>query len=256
MKLTSEEPAAHWYAPDGSPAHGSDLRVARKRGLLPSVTSVLQVKAKPALDKWRIEQAILAALTLPRLEGESDQDFAARVVIDMDSQRSRAASVGSAIHKYAETITSVGPRDIAPIPPGYEVVCAGLQEWINQHLGIGAAEHTMVNLAHGYAGRIDWVGELDSGQPAIVDFKTQNVKPSTKPTFYPEHCYQLSAYAGGQKNVALINVIIGTHPDNPIIEAKRWTQEEAETGWEIFLSLLRVWKLERGYDPLAVINAA
>jgi len=37
---------------------------------------VLGVIAKPALDAWKQEQAILAALTLPRNEGEPLDEFA------------------------------------------------------------------------------------------------------------------------------------------------------------------------------------
>src|SRR5436190_23373532 len=47
----------------------STLRDARKLGLLPSVTNILGVITKPELTAWLQEQAVLAALTLPRLEG-------------------------------------------------------------------------------------------------------------------------------------------------------------------------------------------
>ena len=56
------------------------LRDARKLGLLPSVTNVLGVINKPELVEWKMTQAVLAALTLPRLEGEGEDAFAKRVV--------------------------------------------------------------------------------------------------------------------------------------------------------------------------------
>lgn len=82
MILVPRESASHWYFPDGSPLHEveradgkgtrpTNLRDARKLGLYPSVTNILSVLAKPGLNAWKQEQAILAALTLPRRSGES-----------------------------------------------------------------------------------------------------------------------------------------------------------------------------------------
>ena len=85
MKLFSPD-SAHWYQRDGVPLHTvlsakgeprpTTLRDARKLGLLPSVTNILGVIAKPGLTSWLQEQAVLAALTLPRIEGESEDAFA------------------------------------------------------------------------------------------------------------------------------------------------------------------------------------
>ena len=75
MKLFSPD-AAHWYQRDGQPLHTvlsakgeprpTTLRDARKLDLLPSVTNILGVIAKPELTAWLQEQAVMAALTLPR----------------------------------------------------------------------------------------------------------------------------------------------------------------------------------------------
>jgi hypothetical protein len=248
MRLISEpQQSAHWYTSTGEAAHDSDLRRARKENLYPSVTSVLQVKSKPGLDAWKRQEAILAALTLPRRPGESDQDFAARVAIDMTETSSKAARIGTMIHNYAEQLT-LGMDE--PVPPqGYEAVCNMLREWIADNLDDGIAESTMVSTEYGYAGRMDWSGVFQkSGGYGILDFKTQNVKPGSKPVFYPEHCYQLAAYAEG-KPMELVNVIIGVHPENPLIEVRHWKEDEIQDGWDIFRHLLRVWQIERGYRP-------
>ena len=105
MKLIERVPASHWYLPDGRPFYeigrkdGSGNRPvtladARKVFALPSVTNVLGVLAKPGLDAWRVEQGIIAALTLPRLPDESLDVFARRVVVDMGQQGERAADFG------------------------------------------------------------------------------------------------------------------------------------------------------------------
>ena len=81
--------SGHYYYRDGTPAYtvigkngkerATTLRDARAEGLLPSVTTILQVVAKPGLVNWMIDQAVLAALTGTRLENESDEAFIARI---------------------------------------------------------------------------------------------------------------------------------------------------------------------------------
>ena len=80
------------------------LRDARKLGLLPSVTNILGVIAKPELTAWLQEQAVMAALTLPRMAGESEDAFAKRVVADSQTTRDGAADFGTAFHDGAERV--------------------------------------------------------------------------------------------------------------------------------------------------------
>ena len=60
---TAQTESSHYYLPDGTPVHG-DLRQARKANALPSVTTILSVLAKPGLDNWKQETAILQSLPL------------------------------------------------------------------------------------------------------------------------------------------------------------------------------------------------
>src|SRR3954462_4447364 len=113
MILIQRQPASHWYLRDGRPFHeiakkdasGNrpvTLADARKVLAFPSVTNVLGFLAKPGLDAWKIEQGIMAALTLPRRPDEPLDSFAHRVVADMGEQVEKAADLGSAIHNACE----------------------------------------------------------------------------------------------------------------------------------------------------------
>ena len=69
---TADSESGHWYAADGSPAYritgkngkerNTTVADARKLNLVPSVSGIIGVAAKPALTVWLQEQAILAAL--------------------------------------------------------------------------------------------------------------------------------------------------------------------------------------------------
>ena len=88
--------STHWYDREGQPRYtlvgkngrerGTTLRDAREFGFVPSVTSVLGIAAKPGLENWKIDQALLSALTLPRQEGESLDDFMRRAKQDAKEQ--------------------------------------------------------------------------------------------------------------------------------------------------------------------------
>jgi len=101
----------HWYTKDGSPAYTTigktgerptTLRDARKLGLLPSVTTINGMLSKAGLDTWKQQQVLLAALTLPRQEGEPEQEWLARVMQDSKATGREAAERGTAIHAIIE----------------------------------------------------------------------------------------------------------------------------------------------------------
>ena len=83
--------SGHWYDMDGNPAYTTKakdgtarpttLRDARKLLLLPSVTMICNVAAKPALEVWKQRQIVLAALTLPAMDGETLDERAVRIVL-------------------------------------------------------------------------------------------------------------------------------------------------------------------------------
>ena len=101
------EESLHWYTQAGEPCHtingrNTTLRDARKMNLCPSVTSVLGIIAKPALTNWMVDQGIMAALTMPRVNGESETDYIKRIKDDSKQQAIRAAQEGSRIHQAIE----------------------------------------------------------------------------------------------------------------------------------------------------------
>ena len=96
--------STHWYTRQGSPMYtvpskkdgtprNTTLRDARELNLVPSVTTILNVAAKPALTAWLQEQAILAALTLPRQPEEAESAWLKRVVQDSKQQEIGRAHV-------------------------------------------------------------------------------------------------------------------------------------------------------------------
>lgn len=270
MILISRESPSHWYSFAGEPCHTvpradgkgervATLRDARRLRLLPSVTNVLSVLAKPGLESWKQEQAILSALTLPRIEGESDDDFARRVVTDMGAQVEKAADLGSAIHAACEIYAQ---SKVLPETPEVRVLFEPVREWFDSEVDrINSIERVVVHGEWGYGGRVDMVAKLKStGSWAVVDFKTQRVKRdakgAVKPTFYETWPLQLEAYrqailhsGEGKQPADCVSIVIGSTEPVPVV-AKVWPREEHGAFWKAFLNARNLWVWMKGYCPI------
>ncbi len=283
MTLIERQAPSHWYLRDGRPFHeianasGTGnrpvtLRDARKVMAFPSVTNVLGVLAKPGLDAWKIEQGIMAALTLPRVPDEPLDVFARRVVDDMGEQVEKAADFGTAIHNACEVYAL---NKQMPTDPKLRAHLEPWRNWFDANVErIGCIEQVFVHSEHGYAGRVDMVALLKSasgGAPywAVVDFKTQKVKRSAKgepkPVFYETWPLQLEAYrqavlVSGAKNVTgLVSVVIDSSVPGPV-HVKVWGEgrksesgdrrSETEEYFGAFRAALALWKYVKGYDPV------
>jgi hypothetical protein len=252
--LVSREFSSHWYlkgAPfyeiakkDGSGMRSVTIRDARAAGAVPSVTNILDVIARPALTAWKVEQGIMAALTLPRAEGEALDAFAHRVVEDMGKQSAKAAEFGTAVHdacaEYA--MTKAMPTDTAILQ-----YVAGFTHWFDENvLKVHKVEAIVTNDEQGYAGRLDLLADLKGHGLSVVDFKTQGVKKDAKgaykPAFYETWPLQLSAYAVPVKSAGLVSVVINSAEPGPV-HVQAWTEQYYET----FLDAFRLWKYVKGW---------
>ena len=271
MTLISRQEPSHWYLRDGRPFHeiankdgtgnrATTLRDARKVMAFPSVTNVLGVLAKPGLDAWKIEQGIMAALTLPRQTDEPLDAFARRVVEDMGAQVEKAADFGSAIHNACEVYAL---NTEVPTDKGLLSFFEPWRQWFDENVErVGCVEQVFVHSELGYAGRVDMVallkgGGLHDSYWAVVDFKTQKVKRSAKgepkPAFYETWPLQLAAYrqavlVSGAKHVTgMVSVVIDSAQPGPV-HVKRW--DDADYLFGSFVAALGLWKYVKGYDPV------
>lgn len=234
---------SHYYRPDGTPAHfeGKDgkattLREARRLELLPSVTTILSdVIRKPALEKWMVRQALEAALTLPRLPGESDTDFAERALADSGEHSKDARDQGSAIHKAIED--GVGPH------------ASAFQRLLDE-IGWKVVWREQVLIGPDYAGRADLLCSDAIGQTILVDMKGQEWPDGKRPRHYDEWAVQLAAYAEiCQADCCASFVFHRRDPER--WDYKLWTKDEIDNGWHIFHNAKEIWKRQRNYFPSA-----
>lgn len=245
--------SGNWYTQEGEPAYTvpnkskggfrpTRITDAKKLNLYPSVTSVLKVLAAPALENWKVDQGILAALTLPRLEGESDDAFLKRVKKDSQEQASKAAEIGKNIHANLERHFRGEPpeEDSWPFVKGIvEAIHShcGDQEWI--------PERTFVNTAWKYGGAID----LHSNY-WFLDVKGKDFTEDNPPKPYDENGMQLAAYrAGMMKPWAKCANVFFSRNIPGLVHIVDWDEDELKRCLEMFYHCLHLWKLQKRYEP-------
>ena len=236
---TSE--SGHWYLPDGSPAYrivgkngkerNSTVKDAREHGLLPSVTTIIGCAAKPALDVWKQQQAILAALTLPRLEGESEEDWLSRVVSDSKETAKQAAERGTQIHGVIEAFYE--GIYIPELPPYVRAV----ENAINEHFGSQLWISEKSFAYGGFGGKCDLVAK--SG--FVVDFKTTE-KDLDKLDYFFDHQMQLSAYRMGFEMPKARCAIVYVNALQNKAKLVEIPEDDLRIGWECFTHLLAFYR--------------
>jgi len=253
-RLVKTDDAGHWYTEQGESAHvvigkngnerNTTVADARKMGLLPSVTSVLGIMDKPQLTAWKIEQAIMASLTLPKEDGETLEDYAKRVVKDSKQATTKAAEHGTRMHEQAENIlmgrACCKDEDLQPYIKTF-------REWAEDNVEkTHWCEKALVG--HGYAGRCDAYVRLKGIGDAIIDLKNRKVK--TGVPFFDTDCAQLWAYKYASENpkCACVSVVLAANdPDTLVIH--RWSEDELYEAGIAFQAMLKVWAWSKKYNP-------
>jgi hypothetical protein len=244
----------HWYTRTGDPAYTvknkeghqrpTTLRDARKLGLVPSVTTIIKCAASPGLEAWKLQQMMLAALTLPRAPEESEESFISRIQTDSKEQAKMAAERGSEVHAALESFfetrhVTTKFADAVLGTEGEIVKVFGDMEW--------STEKSFA--MNGFGGKVDLHSK--DGQGVVIDFKTKEFTSETvdKAQGFDEHLMQLAAYRVGLEipQARCANVFVSvTQPG--LVVVREWTQEDLARGWKMFNSLLEFWYAKSGLE--------
>lgn len=249
-EFTSE--AGHWYSRDGIPRYtiigkngnerNTTLRDARTENLVPSVTTILNIAAKPALMAWLQEQVLMASLTLPKLNNEAESDYIKRIIHDSKQQGRAAADKGTEIHAAVQNFYE-GKQNSQ-----YETHVIACNKALIDHFGQQAwVSERSFGHDLGFGGKCDLY--TPSGQGIVADVKTKDFGVDDKIAAYDEHLMQLSAYRVGLgvPNARCANIFLSrTDPSLAIV--KEWTAEDLDRGWLMFCSLLKFWQLKNKYQ--------
>jgi hypothetical protein len=225
---------------------------------LPSVTTILDIIAKPALGPWYakeerryFETAMLEVLSRP---GARDPEYVLAAVADAvtgvkaaDREKQKAAAIGTAVHAGIEwELRRQLGEDPGPDPRLPEAAAWAVESWKDWarsvHLEPLAIERTVYCLECGYAGTLDLYARV-KGVLTVLDWKSGKA-------IYPEAFLQNLAYrhaaagAGLASSQGLI-VRLPKQLDDPAWEVM---PVPATLTLEDFLAALRLWRWQRAMN--------
>jgi len=222
---------------------------------LPSVTTIVDVIAKPALAPWYAKQerryfeaAMLEVLSKP---GARDPEYVLAAVVDAvggvkaaDREKQRAATIGTAIHAGIEwqLRTRLG-EDAGPEPVLPDAAVWAVESWKDWAKTIAlkplAIERTVYCEACGYAGTLDLYARVE-GALTILDWKSGRA-------IYPEAFLQNVAYrhAAARQGLPSAQGLIVRVPK--LVEDPAWeVMAVPETlVLDDFLAAARLWRWQR-----------
>jgi hypothetical protein len=242
----------HWYGRDGSPQYtvtakngnprATTLADARKMNLVPSVTTIIKSAASPGLEAWKLNQMLLAALTLPRIENEPEEEFVQRIVKDSKEHAKMAAERGSAVHSAIESMYS------GVMHSDYAEHQAGCYRAIELEYGITEFQPEKA-FAHefGFGGKVDLFSREGNG--VVLDVKSKEFSDPTKVQGFDEHMMQLAAYRMGLDlpDARCANVFVSVTVPGLVV-VKEWSQEDLARGWAMFYALLKYWQAKNQHE--------
>ncbi len=245
--------SGHWYSRAGLPCYevkakdgtmrAATLRDARLYGWYPGVTSIIKCAAAPNLVDWMIDQAILAALTLPRVDGETNDQLLTRIRTDSQEQAKKAREKGTDIHAAIQGhYEGVAPAVdmLAYVQGAREAIAAnfGPQPWETEK----ACAHVL-----GFGTKADL-----SCAGVVLDFKGSEFDEAKMPTLktWDEHAMQLAATREARQLPGARCAIAYVSRNVPglcrIIEVD---EADLQRGWDMFRGLLNYWKAQKRYYP-------
>ena len=250
--------SCHWYKKDGTPCYevkgktgamrDTTLADARKTGLLPSVSTILSILAKPGLVNWQIMRGIEAVTTAPDLPGEK-LDAKIQRVLDAGEHKAEsdaAAKLGTDVHTLlAHDLCYVGKE---PLEQAAFTLARTAYHWLLETKAATVnREKSVFDTTLGYAGKADRIIQGENGFE-LVDWKTTKKLP-TKGAWF-EHNLQVAAYAQIAPcaiNAVWVVYISTTEPDK--IVAFKSTSPDWQRDADAFNHVFAVWRALKGYDP-------
>jgi len=225
---------------------------------LPSVTTVLDIIAKPALGPWYakeerryFETAMLEVLSRP---GARDPEYVLAAVADAvsgvkaaDREKQKAAAIGTAVHAGIEwALRRHLGEDAGPEPRLPEPAAWAVESWKDWARSVGleplAIERTVYCLDCGYAGTLDLYARV-KGVLTVLDWKSG--KAIYPEAFLQNLAYRHGATRGGLPSTQGLIVRLPKHLDDPAWEVM---PVPATLTLEDFLAALRLWRWQRAMN--------
>ena len=217
------------------------------RNVLPSVTTIQNILAKPALTNWLIDEHLKQAFDA-KTQAISEGDYISTVKKLARKEMDKAPTAGSDIHKLLDDHC----KGKLPTDHPMRQLC----ESVNRLIAAKTKQREWQSEVN-FVSNEGYGGQIDLCNPEwIIDYKTKQTADKFKPKkmAFDNHVQQLSAYRKGIKNsgknywqplARCANVYICLEDGQ--IDFHEHSEQELDRGWNIFKHSLAIWQLQNGY---------
>jgi len=165
---------------------------------LPSVTTVLRVMDKPGLLWWAAGEAADYALDnldiLQAMLNKGDREKAWKLVRGAFREE-KAMKLGSEVHDTIEQMT-LTPDEKVEVSPKAQPYVKAWADFVDSYKGeFYATEMTVFNVTVGYAGTLDALWQVPTGEIGTLDYKTRQNKKVADVKSYNNEWLQVTAYS-------------------------------------------------------------
>lgn len=287
----SKTESGHWYDSSGNPHHtmvgkngkerNTTLRDAKKHSWYPSVSGILSVLAKPALDRWKAMQITEACFNHQSefvgqlndnvLRGQAPaawdtplNKYHSEMMEKAFQQVTDAADAGTLIHNGCELALQGLEYDeeqkvyLPQLDAHFELktFVEPVMRWVEENeVTYNAWELRLCNQAEGYAGTTDAAIKHKRGF-GILDYKTKKTMPGKPVLAYDENCMQIAAYhvanyhsiPEADSHAIGCNLFVSTTEPGRV-DAVWHEPDRIAQAYDCFLGACKVWRYQKGYDP-------
>jgi hypothetical protein len=196
---------------------------------------------------WQQKQVLYSALTLPRIYGEPEDEYVARIIEDAFKQVETAADLGTRVHKAIEDHFQGKPFD--------QELCVfvnAAENWCAEN-GVTFIGHEIRCVSPlGYAGTTDGLISVKARSgTGILDWKTRKSKPEYPMAPWSKEPMQIAAYADVKGASFGCNVFLSTTEPGRI-EATWYDSDRLQKEMEAFRHVVKIWQHFNNYVPLVL----
>ncbi|MEM4413220.1 MAG: hypothetical protein QXD59_02980 [Candidatus Caldarchaeum sp.] len=204
-----------WYDGHAQVFIGLSDREALEMGLYPSVTTILNLIHRPALDRWLHTQVAKAAQIVHRSDYPTESEWIRAVEREADAEAFKARQRGLLAH------SDLGSLVEQVYPPGSFMITTPAPP--------------RVSTTYRFGGQADGIIEFPNEPPLLVELKTTSRVP---PVIYREHILQLGAYCCLYQVNRGVFIILSK--DNNVL-AQETDSQLIREAMETFLLLTKFW---------------
>lgn len=233
---------------------GATLTHAKKQGLLPSVTSVLDgvLTGGKGLEKWLMEQRILACISNP-FEGDAKDEDVVKQYIGMinikadeyaKASRERGNVMHADLNKWIKSDRTELPED-----PACKEMCIQLHSYFESKGVVSISTETSISDPDlGFAGTPDIFCICANESKIVIDLKSAEFRDK-KIEYYPKWKFQLGGYRNllPDANDALLVQAVADRTYGDVV-LKEYDEEKGNWS-EGYTNLFNAWCIMANYDP-------